>query len=30
MTNKQYLTEMVMVSAQKISERVPSAAPEEK
>jgi hypothetical protein len=30
MTNRQYLTEMVIVSAQKISERVPSAASEEK
>jgi hypothetical protein len=30
MTNKQYLTEMVMVSAQNINESVPSAASEEK
>jgi hypothetical protein len=30
MTNRQYLTEMVMISAQKISERLPSAASGEK
>ncbi len=30
MTNRQYLTEMVMISAQKISDRLPSAASGEK
>jgi len=30
MTNRQYFTEIVMISAQKISERLPSAAAGEK